>query len=146
MTNNGSLIRGSLFCTQKIGAIVAEDEFDEIAKSNPDLFGDGPEVITIRQGDVVESIPSAEFEALGTAIGECVLAGGDLTGEWRRVWAYPPLLQQAIAEGGYRWAALRCIQMKPAEAVIVLERLKLLVCLAAHTEEPELGLGISNES
>lgn len=116
-----------------------DDEFEEIARANPDLQGFGTETLTLRQGDQVVSMPMSEFEGIGEAVGECLLRGGDFMKEWSSALEYPALLQWAMAEGAYRWAVLRLFHLPPSTAALVLPHVKRFLFFAATLKPLEEG-------
>lgn len=98
------------------------DDFDAIARANPDLAGEDVATVNLRRGDEIASLPLETFEALGTEIGEAILAGTDVRESWGHALQQPALMAEAIAEGGYRYAVLRAFALPPLEARRVLER------------------------
>ena len=120
--------------------MAVEDAFEEIARANPDLQGFGTKALTLKLGDQVVSMPMAEFESIGTVVGECLLRGGDFMKEWEPALEYPALLQWAIAEGAYRWAVLRLFRMPPSTAALVLPHVKRFLFFAATLKPLEEGV------
>ncbi|WP_416444716.1 hypothetical protein AB3K78_15470 [Leucobacter sp. HNU] len=120
--------------------MAADDEFDEIVKGLPELLAQDPEMVTVKRGEHVASMPLKEWTEAGDAIGAALLEGRDFLPEWGRILDQPQVMKLYTAEYAYRYVTQRAFWMEPMQGVMALERAgRFLYFAASHRLEGDPG-------
>ena len=120
---------------------MASDEvFDEIVRGLPELLAQDPEMVTVKRGDHVASMPLRDWAEAGEAIGAALLEGwAYLLPAWAKVLDQPQVMQLYIAEYAYRYVVLRAFWMEPLQGAAALESAGRFLYFAATFRSPEDG-------